>query len=209
MMPLMKKRIILGAVGAGMTFIVVQLFYGGSPDMVPQKDTFDVIAHRGVHVNWEKGTYDRATGCEAQHIYQPSHDYIENTLASIQAAFDTGATIVEIDIRRTRDDQLVIFHDGMLDCRTNGEGEVSDHTLEYLRTLDIGYGYTYDGGQTYPFRGEGIGLMPTLTDVLREFPDRKFLIDHKDGSIETARLLVDAIKMLPPEQRAQLYYWGP
>jgi glycerophosphoryl diester phosphodiesterase len=204
-----EKRTILGVGGAFLIFVLVQLFYGGNPNAVPSKETFDVIAHRGVHVNWRKGTYDRETGCEAQHIHEPSHEYIENTLESIRAAFDMGATIVEIDIRRTSDNQLVVFHDWMLECRTNGEGDVSDHALEYLKTLDIGYGYTYDRGQTYPFRGKGIGLIPTLDEVLQEFPNQRFLIDHKDGSMETAQLLVELVETLPEEQQALLYYWGP
>ncbi|MBN1309972.1 MAG: hypothetical protein JXB30_01045 [Anaerolineae bacterium] len=177
--------------------------------MAPPKDGFDVVAHRGAHVNWEKGTYDLATGCEAQHIYEPTHGYIENTLASMQAAFDMGATIIEIDIRRTSDDHLIIFHDWMLECRTDGEGELGEHTLEELKSLDIGYGYTPDGGQTYPFRGKGVGLMPTLDEVLRAFPNGSFWLDHKDGTMETAALLVDAIGELPQEQQERLYYWGP
>jgi len=60
-------------------------------------DNFEGLAHRGVHFNWEKGTYDRATGCEAGHIFPPALPYIENTLESIEAAFSYGATIVEID----------------------------------------------------------------------------------------------------------------
>jgi glycerophosphoryl diester phosphodiesterase len=205
----MKKRIFFAIILVGVAFVFFQLFYGGRPAIVPPKDTFDVVSHRGVHVNWEKGTYDRGTGCEAQHIYEPTHEYIENTLESIRAAFDMGATIIEIDIRRTGDNELVIFHDGMLECRTNGEGEVSEHTLDYLKSLDIGYGYTYDDGQTFPFRGRGVGLMPTLTEVLQEFPDGSFLLDHKDGSMETAALLLDVIEQVPQEQQARLYYWGP
>jgi glycerophosphoryl diester phosphodiesterase len=204
-----KKRILIAVVALAVVFVLFQLFYGGRPSIVPPKDTFDVVAHRGVHVNWQKGTYDRATGCEAQHIYRPTHDYIENTLESIGAAFDMGATIVEIDIRQTSDDELVILHDWMLECRTDGEGEVSEHTLAYLQSLDIGYGYTYDGGQTFPFRGHGVGLMPTLDEVLQAFPDGSFLIDHKDGSMESAALFLDVIAQIPPEQQARLYYWGP
>jgi glycerophosphoryl diester phosphodiesterase len=191
------------------TVVLFQAFYGGHPGDVSPKDNFDVVAHRGVHTNWKKGTYDRGTGCEATNIYTPTHEYIENTLDSIGAAFDMGATVVEIDIRRTSDDHLVIFHDYALECRTDGQGEVRDHPLAYLQSLDIGYGYTHDGGQTYPFRGKGVGQMPTLIEVLQAFPDRKLWIDHKDGSLETAKLLVDIVKELPPEQQELLYYWGP
>ena len=206
------KRALLGALGALAVLIVASLilfFYPGSPDGITIPDRFDVIAHRGLHTNWQKGTYDRATGCEASHIFTPTHSTIENTIESIGAAYDLGATIVEIDIRRTGDDQLVIFHDYDLTCRTNGQGEVGDHDLVYLQSLDIGYGYTHDGGRTYPFRGKGVGKMPTLVDVLEAYPDKRLLIDHKDGSQETAQLLVEILQGLPPEQQELIYYWGP
>jgi glycerophosphoryl diester phosphodiesterase len=205
----LTKKIIAGVVGIVTLLVLFQLFYGGRPDDVTPKDCYEIIAHRGVHVNWKKGTYDLATGCEATHIYTPTHGYIENTLDAIEAAFDLGATVVEIDIRRTSDDQLVVFHDWMLECRTDGQGNVGDHPLEYLQSLDIGYGYTPDGGETYPFRGKGVGKMPTLVEVLEAFPGRRFLIDHKDGSQETAELLVAIIQSLLPEQQELLYYWGP
>jgi glycerophosphoryl diester phosphodiesterase len=35
----------------------------------------------------------------------------ENTIAAFQAAADNGAEMVELDVRRTRDGQLAIFHD--------------------------------------------------------------------------------------------------
>lgn len=205
----MVKRVTLIAVAVFVALVLFQCFYGGSPGDVPPKDDFEVIAHRGVHVNWHKGTYDLATGCEATHIYEPTHEYIENTIESIGAAFAMGATIVEIDVRRSSDNHLVVFHDSMLECRTDGEGKVSDYPLEYLESLDIGYGYTYDDGKTYPFRGKGVGKMPTLAKVLESFPDEKFLIDHKDGSMQTARLLVEIVGSLPLDQQQRLYYWGP
>jgi glycerophosphoryl diester phosphodiesterase len=205
----MAKKIALVAFGTFIAFVLFQLFYGGSPDDIPPGGDFEVVAHRGVHLNYRKGTYDPVTGCEAEHIYEPTHAHIENTIESIGAAFAMGATIVEIDIRRSSDDQVVVFHDYLLECRTDGTGEIGDHPLEYLQGLDIGYGYTHDDGQTYPFRGKGVGKMPTLVEVLQEFPDGKFLIHHKDGSTKTAELLVDIIQSLPPHQRGLLTYYGP
>jgi glycerophosphoryl diester phosphodiesterase len=76
------------------------------------------------------------------------------------------------------------------------------------RQLAIFLPYTYDGGQTYPFRGQGVGKMPTLVEVLEAYPEGRFLIDHKDRTPETVALLVEIIQQLPPEQREQLYYWG-
>ena len=208
----MRKRVLWNVLGILCVILVLGLarfFYSGHPSDLPPKEGFDLVAHRGVHTMWKQGTYDRATGCEATHMYQPTHQYIENTIDSMAAAFDLGATLVEIDIRRSSDGHLVIFHDYALECRTDGRGQVGDHPLAYLQTLDIGYGYTPDGGQTYPLRGLGTGKMPTLVEVLDTFPDRRFLIDHKDGTMETAELLVDILQALPPEQQELLYYWGP
>ena len=36
-------------------------------------------------------------------------------------------------------------------------------------TLDVGYGYSPDGGRTFPLRGRGVGGMPTVEEVLQAF----------------------------------------
>jgi glycerophosphoryl diester phosphodiesterase len=174
---------------------------------------FEIVAHRGVHQDYEGSTKGVRVGkaylneCTATRIHKPTHEYLENTLESIQAAFDFGATMVEIDIQPTGDSQLVVFHDWMLECRTNGKGKVSDHTVDYLKTLDIGYGYTHDG-KTYPFRGKGVGKIQTLAEVLQSFPRRKFLIDNKNGNnMRTAQLLVEALSQLPVDQQKLIYLW--
>lgn len=178
-----------------------------------KRNIFEIIAHRGVHQDYAgsaKGlriNRSYLTECTATRIYKPTHKYLENTVESIQAAFEHGATMVEIDIRPTKDNQLIVFHDWMLECRTNGQGNVIDHTVDYLKTLDIGYGYTYDG-ETYPFRGKGVGKIQTLTEVLNKFPDKKFLIDNKNGNnLETAKWIVDTLSQFPEEQQKLLYLW--
>jgi glycerophosphoryl diester phosphodiesterase len=187
-----------------------QYFYTGSPEDLSKNDgSFDIIAHRGVHHDFHRDNLDNHT-CTATRIFEPTHSYIENTVESIQAAFDYGATIVEIDIRPTKDKKLVVFHDYSMECRTDGKGNVWDNTLDDLRKADIGYGYTYDGGKTYPFRGKGIGKIQTLAEILNQFPDRKFLIDNKNGNdIEVAQLIVDTLLSLPKEQQRSIYLWTP
>ena len=85
---------------------------------------------------------------------------------------------------------MVVFHDWTLDCRTNGKGEVRDHTLAELKALDIGYGYTADGGKTFPLRGRGIGAMPTVEEVLRAFPDQGLIFIFKSRDPREADLLL-------------------
>ena len=116
-----------------------------------------ILSHRGVHQTFDGAGLDNPTGCSAIRIHEPQHQFLENTIPSIGAAFELGADIVEVDIRGTKDNQIVVFHDSILDCRTDGRGYVRDRNLEYIQSLDVGYGYTADAGKTYPFRGRGMG----------------------------------------------------
>lgn len=205
------KRIILGIMAIIVIlfiFILIQYLWKGNPGLIPNNADKEIVAHRGLHLNYRKGTYDPIEGCEAEHIFPPSHDYIDNTIRSIDAAFKFGATIVEIDIRKTADNDLVVFHDFMLECRTDGKGLIAEHDAAYLKKLDIGYGYTADDGKTYPFRGKGIGLMPTLDEVLTKFPDKTFMIDHKDWDGASINILIQLLKKYPEEQRSRIYLWS-
>lgn len=67
----------------------------------------------------------------------------ENTLTSFQEALRQGADYLEIDVRTTRDSQLVILHDGTLDRTTMASGQVSDHTWEELKTVSAGKGWPH------------------------------------------------------------------
>ena len=134
--------------------------------------------------------------CTASRILPPKQPYLENTIASMKAAFQLGADIVEFDIQPTKDGQFAVFHDWNLDCRTNGKGVTSKYTLAELKKLDIGYGYTADGGKTFPFRGKGIGLMPSLQEVLNTFPDRPLLIDVKSNDSEEGVQLARVLSVL-------------
>ncbi len=109
-----------------MLIIGIQYIWKGSPESILSDTPKEIVAHRGVHCNYQKGVYDPVSGCKAKHIFPPAHNYIENTLTSIKAAFEFGATIVEIDIRKTADSNLIVFHDYALECRTNGQGLIAD-----------------------------------------------------------------------------------
>lgn len=62
----------------------------------------------------------------------------ENTLESIRTAADLGAKWVELDVKLTKDDVAIIFHDDELDRTTNGSGLVMDKTYEEIRHLEAG-----------------------------------------------------------------------
>lgn len=147
-----------------------------------------LLAHRGVHQTFSLDGIGNDT-CTASLIDEPSHAFLENTLPSMRAAFSAGASVVELDVHLTPDGEFAVFHDWTLDCRTDGSGVTSATPMNALRNLDVGYGYTADGGQTFPFRGEGVGVMPTLQEVVDRFPDRQFLINFKSRRAEEGEAL--------------------
>lgn len=166
-----------------------------------------LLAHRGLGQTFDLEGVD-GDMCTAERIHPPQHEYLENTLASMGAAFDAGADVVEFDVHPTKDGRFAVFHDWELDCRTDGTGVTRDHTMAELRRLDVGYGYSADGGRTFPFRGNGIGAMPSLDDVLETFPDRALLIHVKSDDPAEGRLLADRLGELPDRRLDRLAVYG-
>lgn len=109
---------------------------------------FDIIAHRGA-----------------------SSIAPENTLAAFQAAIDLGVDMIELDVRNTKDEQIVVIHDETLDRTTNGVGPVHEMTLEEMKQLDAGSWFDPK------FRDEKV---PTIKEVLDLVNGRcKVLIEIK------------------------------
>lgn len=163
-----------------------------------------IIAHRGMHQNFDLAGVTNDT-CTATRIREPIVPEIENTIPAMQAAFAAGADVVELDVHPTTDGHFAVFHDWTLDCRTNGTGETRSHDLAYLKTLDVGYGYTADGGKTFPLRGTGVGMLPALEDVLTAMPSRQFIINFKSNDAREGKLLADFVAAHPQWKDA---VWG-
>ena len=66
--------------------------------------------------------------------------YPENTMLSYRKARELGVDMLEIDLRLSRDGQLVMMHDGTIDRTTDGHGEVKSFTLKELQGFDAGWG---------------------------------------------------------------------
>jgi len=62
----------------------------------------------------------------------------ENTFPSFEMAIQLKADGIETDIRVTKDNVLILFHDSNVKRTTNGTGEVSDLTWDYIKNLDAG-----------------------------------------------------------------------
>ncbi len=69
-------------------------------------------------------------GHRGARAYEP-----ENTLRSFKKALELGVDAVELDVRKTKDDCVVVIHDADVKRTTNGKGLVSDLTLKELKSL--------------------------------------------------------------------------
>lgn len=83
----------------------------------------------------------------------------------------------------------MLIHDDTVGVLTNGRGAVGEMTAARLAALDAGWNWSPDGGATFPFRGQGIGV-PTLAEVLDSLPDAWYHLEIKqtDPSLPTSRI---------------------
>ena len=103
-------------------------------------------------------------GHRGARAYEP-----ENTLRSFGKAIEFGVDAVELDVRRTKDDEIVVIHDANVGKTTNGEGLVNELTL----------------GEVKQFVTEKGEKIPTLEEAL-DFLDKKvkILVELKETGFE-------------------------
>jgi glycerophosphoryl diester phosphodiesterase len=121
----------------------------------------------------------------------------ENTLESFRQAISLGVDALEFDVRLTRDGEVVVIHDPTVERTTSGRGAIAALTLAELRELDAGAKFTKDGGQSFPYRGRGIGIS-TLTELLEETKDFPLLIELKVAEVGApARRVIERLGAEP------------
>ena len=64
-------------------------------------------------------------------------NFPENSLEAIDNAIKMGVDIVELDVKKTKDGELILMHDRTLNRTTTGKGLVSDNTLDDIRKLNL------------------------------------------------------------------------
>lgn len=87
----------------------------------------------------------------------------ENSIAAFTAAIDKGYAI-ELDIRLTQDEQVVVFHDNCLERMCGVKGLVAEKTYEELRELTL-----LDSDQHIPLLMEVLDLVDEKVPLLVEF----------------------------------------
>lgn len=199
----------LGVAGAVALAAVTALYLANASWLARPTGQLTVLAHRGVHQPFPAEGVKNDT-CTTKRIEPPTHAFLENTLPSIREAFALGADVVEIDIHPTTDGEFAVFHDWTLDCRTDGHGVTRNQSLAALKRLDAGYGYTADGGRTFPLRGKGVGLIPGLAETLTAFPQGRFMINIKSNDpVEGERLAAYLTARAPGARPRLTVYGGP
>ena len=109
----------------------------------------------------------------------------ENTMISFRKALQLGANGIELDLQRTKDGKIVIFHDKNIDKKSNGKGKISDYT--YKELLDFDFGSWFD----IKYKDERIVLFENFA---KEFLSKNltFAIELKQEGIE--KDVLDIIK---------------
>lgn len=132
-----------------------------NPQKRPDKEVLDydqpiVLAHRG--------------GCGIAP---------ENSIAAFNKSAELGVQGFEIDIRLTKDEEILVFHDEYVDRTTDGAGRIAEMSLEEIRGFDLGYHFIgSDGSHSYRGKGEKAVL---LKELFEKFPHMLINIDIKDS----------------------------
>jgi len=122
----------------------------------------------------------------------------ENTLCAHGVAL-RYADVLEMDVQRTADGHLVVFHDDHLERVTNGTGRIADQTLEYLRSLDVAYHFRH--AETYPLRGTGLRI-PTLHEFLDRFHQSALIaLELKTDDVSISEQILATLRQYPHMER--------
>lgn len=105
----------------------------------------------------------------------------ENTLYAFQESWKLGVDVLETDVRETSDGKLVLLHDKTVNRTTDGEGEISQMSLEEVKELNAAAKFVTDNGQAFPLPYQKITI-PTLDEVFSALPEAKFNIEIKQPS---------------------------
>ena len=105
---------------------------------------------------------------------------LENTLPSLELARLLGVDAIEFDVRKTKDNKLVLCHDADLEDISNRDEKLSRLTLKQLQRIKL---------------NDEQSVTPTLHEALKMTGDIPVLIELKEAN--TAELLLEELKDFP------------
>ncbi|MDS9470471.1 glycerophosphodiester phosphodiesterase family protein [Sporosarcina pasteurii] len=116
----------------------------------------------------------------------------EHTNAAFSHSASYGVHGFAVDIRLTKDEQIVVFHDEYVNRTTNLEGKLADYSLSEIKEADAGYHFKDKNGE-FPYRGKGETVL-SLKELLEQFPHLFICIniqetpDTYEGSLIPSKL---------------------
>ena len=119
-----------------------------------------------------------------------SSRFRENTLVAIKSAINSGAQIVEIDVRITRDQQVVVIHDSTLERLWGISEKVSEHDWNFISQL-----------------GGGDNRIPLLSEVLPLFLNTNSILMIDMEEADPAQLSFE-VTINGPLNSDQIYWCG-
>jgi glycerophosphoryl diester phosphodiesterase len=102
-------------------------------------------------------------GHRGARAYEP-----ENTLCSFKKAIELGVDAVELDVRKTKDSEIIVIHDADIKRTTNGSGLVSDLTLQQVKS------FSADKNEKIPTLAEALDFIDKKVRVFVELKETGF-----------------------------------
>ena len=161
--------------------------------MIYQKPSTMIIAHRGV-----------------------SHDAPENTLASVNLAWERSADAAEVDVHLSKDNRIMVIHDGDTKRTTGKKMVIRESMSPALRSLDANNGMDQFKGERIPFLEEVIATVPSgkilFIEVKTDTVIVPYLVEVLASSPDKSRLVVisfdfDVCAMMKKEIPTIPVYW--
>lgn len=144
------------------------------------KELVNYLRNQGKSVNTAGYIRKKLMDRDQHYVHVVSHrgdwkQFPENSLDAINSIIQMGGDVVEIDVQRTKDGQLILMHDERLDRTTNGKGLIAETTFADIQKLFL---KDHNGNVTQH-------KVPTLTEVLLMSKGRIMLnLDKADRFFE-------------------------
>lgn len=106
----------------------------------------------------------------------------ENTMAAFKHSASLGVHGFFVNVRLTKDEQMIVFHDEYVNRTMNLSGKVADFTLDELQQADAAAYFDQDSKQTLQsFEYEEYSRVITLAQLLNEFTHHLICIEIKES----------------------------
>ena len=140
----------------------------------------------------------------------------ENTMVSFDKGLELGANGIELDLQKTKDGKIVIFHDNIIDNKSNGKGKIEDYTYEELSKLDFGswFGEEYKDEKivlfqdfakkyihrkniTFAIELKVVGIEKEVLEIIQEYSnlEKIYISSFKYDALKNMRRINDKIRL--------------